>query len=65
MDFSLGTFSKSDNMWHVKRYIEDLIYEDETLTYGQKSNVNETINANKELIIKALNEIADKIKEQL
>ena len=61
MDFSLGTFSKSDNMWHVKRYIEDLIYEDETLTYGQKSNVNETINANKELI----NEIADTIKEQL
>lgn len=52
-------------MWHVKSYIEDLIYEDETLEYGQRFNVNETINANEELIIKALNEIADKIKEQL
>jgi len=54
-----------DDMWHVKSYIEDLIYEDETLEYGQRFNVNETINANEELIIKALNEIADKIKEQL
>ena len=65
MNFSLGKFSKSENMWHVKRYIEDLIYEDETLEYGQKFNVTETINANEELIIKALNDVAEKIKEQL
>lgn len=56
---------KFDDMWHIKSFIEDLIYEDETLTYGQKFNVTETINANEELIIKALNDVADKIKEQL
>lgn len=56
---------KFDDMWHIKSYIEDLIYEDETLEYGQKFNVTETINANEELIIKALNDVAEKIKEQL
>lgn len=54
-----------DDMWHIKSYIEDLIYEDETLTYGQKFNVYETVNDNEKLIIKTLNEIAEKIKEQL
>ncbi len=54
-----------DDMWHVKSLIEDLICEDETLTYSKQANVNETINANEELIIKALNDLADKIKEQL
>lgn len=53
------------DMWHVKSLIEDLIREDETLTDGQQANVNKTIDANEELIIKTLNEIADKIKEQL
>lgn len=56
---------KHENMWHIKRFIEDLIYEDKTLTYGQHFNARETINANEELIIKALNEVAEKIKEQL
>lgn len=52
---------KFEDMWHIKSFIEDLIYEDETLTDGQQANVNETIDANEELIIKALNELADAI----
>lgn len=56
---------KFNDMWHIKSFIDDLIREDETLTDGQQANVNETIDANEEFIIKALNEIAEKIKEQL